>query len=117
MIQTALRILSRRTAATAPTQVRHCSSSSCFSSLIKTATTTSLKAPSVASSRALPSVSQASTALTSLVEQQRGMKVRSSVKKFCDGCSVVRRKGRLYVICSKDPKHKQVCFCVQQAYS
>ncbi len=36
------------------------------------------------------------------------MKVRSSVKKFCDGCSVVRRKGRLYVICSKDPKHKQV---------
>lgn len=37
------------------------------------------------------------------------MKVRSSVKKFCDGCSVVRRKGRLYVICSKDPKHKQVC--------
>lgn len=38
----------------------------------------------------------------------RGMKVRSSVKKFCDGCCVVRRKGRLYVICSKDPKHKQV---------
>lgn len=41
-------------------------------------------------------------------DQKRGMKVRSSVKKFCDGCSVVRRKGRLYVICSKDPKHKQV---------
>ncbi|PWN19394.1 hypothetical protein BCV69DRAFT_37918 [Microstroma glucosiphilum] len=41
-------------------------------------------------------------------EQTRGMKVRSSVKKFCEGCSVVRRKGRLYVICSKDPKHKQV---------
>lgn len=37
----------------------------------------------------------------------RGMKVRSSVKKFCDGCSVVRRKGYLYVVCSKDPKHKQ----------
>jgi ribosomal protein L36 len=36
------------------------------------------------------------------------MKVRSSVKKFCDGCSVVRRKGYLYVVCSKDPKHKQV---------
>ncbi|CAO1632635.1 unnamed protein product [Jaminaea pallidilutea] len=40
-------------------------------------------------------------------DQQRGMKVRSSVKKFCEGCSVVRRKGRLYIICSKDPKHKQ----------
>ncbi|PWN37935.1 uncharacterized protein FA14DRAFT_130981, partial [Meira miltonrushii] len=36
------------------------------------------------------------------------MKVRSAVKRFCEGCSVVRRKGRLYVICSKDPKHKQV---------
>ncbi|GFZ43745.1 hypothetical protein JCM24511_01465 [Saitozyma sp. JCM 24511] len=29
--------------------------------------------------------------------QVRGMKVRSSVKRFCDGCSVVRRKGRVYV--------------------
>lgn len=44
----------------------------------------------------------------SLQQQTRTMKVRSSIKKFCDGCSVVRRKGRLYVICSKDPKHKQV---------
>ncbi|KAH9818065.1 ribosomal protein L36-domain-containing protein, partial [Melampsora americana] len=37
----------------------------------------------------------------------RGMKVRSSVKRICDGCSVVKRKGRVYVICSKDPRHKQ----------
>ncbi|KIK07016.1 hypothetical protein K443DRAFT_88163 [Laccaria amethystina LaAM-08-1] len=36
------------------------------------------------------------------------MKVRSSVKVMCDGCSVVRRKGRVYVVCSKNPKHKQV---------
>lgn len=43
------------------------------------------------------------------ISQVRGMKVRSSVKKFCDGCLVVRRKGRIYVICSKNPKHKQVC--------
>ncbi|MFB6212226.1 MAG: 50S ribosomal protein L36 [Candidatus Magasanikbacteria bacterium] len=34
------------------------------------------------------------------------MKVRSSVKKICDDCKIVRRKGRLYVICKK-PKHKQ----------
>ncbi|MDP3955984.1 MAG: 50S ribosomal protein L36 [bacterium] len=34
------------------------------------------------------------------------MKVRSSVKKMCASCSVVRRKGRLVVICAK-PKHKQ----------
>ncbi|KAF9651866.1 hypothetical protein BDM02DRAFT_3162264 [Thelephora ganbajun] len=38
----------------------------------------------------------------------RGMKVRSSVKIMCDGCSVVRRKGRVYILCSKNPKHKQV---------
>ncbi|TFK30422.1 hypothetical protein FA15DRAFT_6501 [Coprinopsis marcescibilis] len=37
----------------------------------------------------------------------RGMKVRASVKVLCDGCSVVRRKGRVYVVCSKNPKHKQ----------
>ncbi|MFC1663825.1 50S ribosomal protein L36 [Patescibacteria group bacterium] len=34
------------------------------------------------------------------------MKVRPSVKKICKHCKVVRRKGRLYVIC-KTPKHKQ----------
>ncbi|KAH7078436.1 ribosomal protein L36-domain-containing protein [Paraphoma chrysanthemicola] len=41
--------------------------------------------------------------------QARGMKVRSSVKKLCDGCKSVRRKkGRyVYIICSKNPKHKQ----------
>ncbi|KAJ7487579.1 ribosomal protein L36-domain-containing protein, partial [Mycena galericulata] len=40
----------------------------------------------------------------------RGMKVRASIKPMCEGCAVVRRKGRLYVICSKNPKHKQVWF-------
>jgi len=35
------------------------------------------------------------------------MKVRSSVKKMCRACKAVRRKGRVYVICSKNPKHKQ----------
>jgi large subunit ribosomal protein L36 len=41
--------------------------------------------------------------------QVRGMKVRSSVKKLCDGCKSVRRKGGkyVYIICSKNPKHKQ----------
>jgi len=42
-------------------------------------------------------------------QQVRGMKVRSSVKKLCDGCKSVRRKGGkyVYIICSKNPKHKQ----------
>ena len=39
--------------------------------------------------------------------QVRGMKVRSSVKKLCDGCKSVRRKGYVYIICNRNPKHKQ----------
>ncbi|RKP26960.1 ribosomal protein L36-domain-containing protein [Syncephalis pseudoplumigaleata] len=39
--------------------------------------------------------------------QWRGMKVRASIKKRCDGCSIVRRRGRRFVICSRDKKHKQ----------
>ncbi|MCC7522183.1 50S ribosomal protein L36 [Candidatus Uhrbacteria bacterium] len=35
------------------------------------------------------------------------MKVRSSVKPMCRDCQVVRRKGRVVVICKKSPKHKQ----------
>ncbi|MCL4399889.1 50S ribosomal protein L36 [Patescibacteria group bacterium] len=35
------------------------------------------------------------------------MKVRASVKKICGNCKTVRRNGRVYVICSKNPKHKQ----------
>ncbi|MFP4022276.1 MAG: 50S ribosomal protein L36 [Candidatus Paceibacterota bacterium] len=35
------------------------------------------------------------------------MKVRSSVKKICPRCKVVRRNGRVYVICKANPRHKQ----------
>ena len=34
------------------------------------------------------------------------MKVRPSVKKICDKCRIIRRKGVVRVICS-DPKHTQ----------
>ncbi|HEY4502390.1 MAG TPA: 50S ribosomal protein L36 [Candidatus Paceibacterota bacterium] len=34
------------------------------------------------------------------------MKVRASVKKMCATCKTVRRRGRVYVICS-NPRHKQ----------
>ncbi|CAI4219275.1 unnamed protein product [Parascedosporium putredinis] len=46
-------------------------------------------------------------------EQVRGMKVHSSVKKRCEHCKIVRRKGGkrhngyLYVICKANPRHKQ----------
>ncbi|KAH9858170.1 ribosomal protein L36-domain-containing protein [Lenzites betulinus] len=48
-----------------------------------------------------------SAPVTTNVVLSRGMKVRASVKTMCDGCSVVKRKGRIYIICSKNPKHKQ----------
>lgn len=34
------------------------------------------------------------------------MKVRSSVKKICDKCVVVKRRGVVRVLC-ENPKHKQ----------
>ncbi|KAI1109782.1 ribosomal protein L36-domain-containing protein, partial [Nemania sp. NC0429] len=43
-------------------------------------------------------------------QQRRGMKVHSSVKKRCEHCKVVRRKGGkrhrgyLYIICSANPR-------------
>ena len=35
------------------------------------------------------------------------MKVRSSVKRLCLNCKIVRRRGVLRVICSSNPRHKQ----------
>ncbi len=34
------------------------------------------------------------------------MKVRASVKPICKDCKVIKRHGRIHVIC-KTPKHKQ----------
>ncbi|MBU3759063.1 MAG: 50S ribosomal protein L36 [Candidatus Omnitrophica bacterium] len=34
------------------------------------------------------------------------MKVRSSVRRICENCKIVRRKRTVYVICT-NPKHKQ----------
>jgi len=34
------------------------------------------------------------------------MRVQSSIKKICRHCQIVKRKGKLYIIC-KNPKHKQ----------
>jgi large subunit ribosomal protein L36 len=35
------------------------------------------------------------------------MKVRSSVKRVCENCKLVRRRGTVRVICKANPKHKQ----------
>lgn len=34
------------------------------------------------------------------------MKVRSSVKKICKGCKIIKRNNVIRVIC-KEPRHKQ----------
>nr|YP_009185125.1 ribosomal protein L36 [Carteria cerasiformis]ALO63449.1 ribosomal protein L36 [Carteria cerasiformis] len=34
------------------------------------------------------------------------MKVRSSVRAICEKCRLIRRRGKVMVICS-NPKHKQ----------
>ena len=33
------------------------------------------------------------------------MKVRPSVKPMCDKCKVIKRNGKVMVICSKDKSH------------
>jgi large subunit ribosomal protein L36 len=35
------------------------------------------------------------------------MKVRPSIKKLCDNCRIIKRYGKIRVIC-KNPKHKQI---------
>nr|YP_009536523.1 ribosomal protein L36 [Dioscorea burkilliana]YP_009537736.1 ribosomal protein L36 [Dioscorea togoensis]AYM33079.1 ribosomal protein L36 [Dioscorea burkilliana]AYM33917.1 ribosomal protein L36 [Dioscorea togoensis] len=34
------------------------------------------------------------------------MKIRASVRKICEKCRLIRRRGRIMVICS-NPRHKQ----------
>jgi large subunit ribosomal protein L36 len=38
--------------------------------------------------------------------EHKAMKVRASVKKMCEKCRIIRRHGRVRVICD-NPKHKQ----------
>lgn len=35
------------------------------------------------------------------------MKVKASVKRICEDCKIVRRRGKIYVICKSNPRHKQ----------
>jgi large subunit ribosomal protein L36 len=41
-----------------------------------------------------------------ILDREWAMKVRTSVKRICDSCKVVRRKGRVYVTCT-NARHKQ----------
>ncbi len=35
------------------------------------------------------------------------MEVRTSGKKMCNSCKIVKRSGVVRVICDKNPRHKQ----------
>ena len=41
------------------------------------------------------------------VKKEPKMKVRASVKPMCDKCRVIKRNGKVMVICPKSAKHKQ----------
>ncbi|KAM6350301.1 RM36 protein, partial [Podargus strigoides] len=36
-----------------------------------------------------------------------GLKMKTSLKRRCKDCFIVRRRGRLYVYCKTNPRHKQ----------
>jgi large subunit ribosomal protein L36 len=40
------------------------------------------------------------------VHEETRVKVKPSVKKICSKCRIIRRHGRVMVICA-DPRHKQ----------
>ncbi len=35
------------------------------------------------------------------------MKVRASVKRICESCKIIKRKGVVRVVCNSNPRHKQ----------
>ena len=39
-------------------------------------------------------------------KEEYTMKVRPSVKPMCEKCKIIKRKGKVMVIC-ENPKHKQ----------
>ena len=51
---------------------------------------------------------QGDTVTSSGVEKNKKqiMKVRPSIKKLCENCRIIKRHGKLIVICI-NPKHKQ----------
>ncbi|GMM28093.1 putative mitochondrial 54S ribosomal protein [Martiniozyma asiatica (nom. inval.)] len=47
------------------------------------------------------------TPMMHVLNATRTYKIRTAVKKFCESCYITRRKGRVYVLCKANPKHKQ----------
>jgi large subunit ribosomal protein L36 len=53
-----------------------------------------------------PSDSSFSLKAWATVATIASMKVRASVRRICDKCKIVRRRGVVFVVCA-DPRHKQ----------
>ncbi|XP_052559659.1 39S ribosomal protein L36, mitochondrial isoform X1 [Tympanuchus pallidicinctus] len=45
--------------------------------------------------------------LPGLLQLCAGLKTKTSIKRRCKDCYIVRRRGRLYVCCKTNPRHKQ----------
>lgn len=45
--------------------------------------------------------------LLSCIQPSAGMKTKSALKRRCKDCFFVRRRGRLFVFCKTNPRHKQ----------
>lgn len=43
----------------------------------------------------------------SCIQPSAGMKTKSALKRRCKDCFFVRRRGRLFVFCKTNPRHKQ----------
>ncbi|XP_074470447.1 large ribosomal subunit protein bL36m [Sebastes fasciatus] len=41
------------------------------------------------------------------IQPSAGMKTKSALKRRCKDCFMVRRRGRLFVFCKTNPRHKQ----------
>ncbi|KAK9526176.1 hypothetical protein VZT92_015869 [Zoarces viviparus] len=41
------------------------------------------------------------------IQPSAGMKTKSALKRRCKDCFIVRRRGRLFVFCKTNPRHKQ----------
>uniref|UniRef100_A0A669P7U9 Ribosomal protein n=1 Tax=Phasianus colchicus TaxID=9054 RepID=A0A669P7U9_PHACC len=49
----------------------------------------------------------AGPSLPGLLRLCAGLKTKTSIKRRCKDCYIVRRRGRLYVCCKTNPRHKQ----------
>nr|XP_047902013.1 39S ribosomal protein L36, mitochondrial [Anser cygnoides] len=56
-----------------------------------------------AASPALP----AGPPLPGLLQLFAGLKTKTTLRRRCKDCFIVRRRGRLYVCCKTNPRHKQ----------